>query len=233
MSAVAIAAAGPIVASTLRQLGQRCGLSSCLPHLDLTQIHLNRILEYPKQTNTMLTAPATATPPVPVFSGGWHNGASGGGKYYLVDSRYSTFKGFLGPYKNTRYHLPQFRLAPAFRSRNEIFNYYHSSLRSVIERTFGVCKARWRILQNMTSYELETQFAIIWACFTLHNYIRKMDYDLSHLEHFENIDELEENERDSNEDNSTMPNQVGWEETTEEDIRQMEETKDAIRDQMP
>ncbi|KAF7820439.1 putative nuclease HARBI1 [Senna tora] len=125
------------------------------------------------------------------------------GKYYLVDSGYPTFKGFLGPYKNTRYHLPQFRLAPSFRSRNEIFNYYHSSLRSVIERTFGVCKAR------------------------------RIDSDLSLLEHFENIDELEENERDSNEDNSTMPNQVGWEETTEEDIRQMEETRDAIRDQMP
>ncbi|KAF7833145.1 protein ANTAGONIST OF LIKE HETEROCHROMATIN PROTEIN 1-like [Senna tora] len=99
-------------------------------------------------------------------------------------------------------------------------------------RTFGACKARWRILQNMTSYKLETQFAIIWVCFTLHNYIRRMEFDLSLLEHFENIDELEENERDSNKDNSTMPNQVGWEETTEGDIRQMEETRDSMRDQM-
>ncbi|KAF7829936.1 protein ANTAGONIST OF LIKE HETEROCHROMATIN PROTEIN 1-like [Senna tora] len=60
-----------------------------------------------------------------------------------------------------------------------------------------------------------------------------MDSDLSLFEHFENIDELEEYEHDSNEDNSTMPNQVGWEETAEEDIRQMEETRNAIRDQMP
>ncbi|KAL4393555.1 hypothetical protein AHAS_Ahas02G0063700 [Arachis hypogaea] len=71
------------------------------------------------------------------------------GKYYLVDASYSTFKGFLGPYRHTRYHIPQFRLAPNFRSNNEKFNYCHSSLRIVIERTFGVCKARWKILQNM------------------------------------------------------------------------------------
>ncbi|XP_073282363.1 protein ALP1-like isoform X3 [Primulina huaijiensis] len=69
------------------------------------------------------------------------------GKYYLVDAGYPTFKGFMGPYKDTRYHLPQFRLAPKFRSKNEVFNYHHSSLRTVIERTFGVCKARWKAIR--------------------------------------------------------------------------------------
>ncbi|KAL4300390.1 hypothetical protein AHAS_Ahas17G0196100 [Arachis hypogaea] len=72
------------------------------------------------------------------------------GIYYLVDVGYPTFKGFLGPYRHIGYHIPQFRLAPNFRSNNEKFNYYHSSLRTVIERTFGVCKARWKILQNMS-----------------------------------------------------------------------------------
>ena len=73
------------------------------------------------------------------------------GKYYLLDFGYPTFKGFLGPYKSTRYHLPEFRSSfrshntHFFRSRDETFNYYHSSLRSVIERTFGVYKVRWRI----------------------------------------------------------------------------------------
>ncbi|KAH1097141.1 hypothetical protein J1N35_014062 [Gossypium stocksii] len=31
------------------------------------------------------------------------------GKYYLVDSGYPQMKGYLGPYKGQRYHLPDFR----------------------------------------------------------------------------------------------------------------------------
>ena len=51
-------------------------------------------------------------------------------KYYLVDSRYLEFKGFLGLYKNTRYHLLEFRSSfrtqntAFFRSCDEAFNYY-------------------------------------------------------------------------------------------------------------
>ncbi|XLR65150.1 hypothetical protein S83_015822, partial [Arachis hypogaea] len=58
-------------------------------------------------------------------------------KYYVVDAGYPTFKGFLRPYRHTRYHIPQFRLAPNFRSNNEKFNYYHSSLRTLIEELLG------------------------------------------------------------------------------------------------
>ncbi|KAF7836307.1 putative nuclease HARBI1 [Senna tora] len=120
------------------------------------------------------------------------------GKFYLVDSGYPTFKGFLGPYRNTRYHLPQFR---------------------------------WRILQNMTNYKLMTQFAIIWACFALHNYIRKTDDDLNLLRDIENINEFEDMEQDCNDDRTRF--QVDWEEPTQEDIRQMEEIRDTIRNQIP
>lgn len=117
------------------------------------------------------------------------------GKYYLVDADYPTFKGFMGPYKDTRYHLPQFRLALKFRSRNEVFNYYHSSLRTVIERTFGVCNARWKILQNMPTFSLDTQFKIIVASFALHNFIRRYDETGDILEQVE-IDDLQEIEQD-------------------------------------
>jgi len=94
----------------------------------------------------------------------------------------------MGPYRNTRYHLPHFRLAPCFRSRNKIFNHYHFSLRSVVERTVGVCKARWRILQNMTNFKPQTQISIVWPCFALHNFIRTTNSsDTSILENLENI----------------------------------------------
>ncbi|KAK9267499.1 hypothetical protein L1049_009927 [Liquidambar formosana] len=58
-------------------------------------------------------------------------------KYYLVDAGYPNMKGFLAPYKGERYHLPHFRRGSQPRGTREIFNQAHSSLRSVIERTFG------------------------------------------------------------------------------------------------
>ncbi|KAL4294479.1 hypothetical protein AHAS_Ahas18G0232200 [Arachis hypogaea] len=96
-------------------------------------------------------------------------------KYYLVDSGYPCFMGFLGPYKGHRYHLPHFRLGPRARGRNEVFNYYHSSLRYTIECSFGCCKARWKILGAMPSFFLDTQVSIIGACRALHNFIRQND----------------------------------------------------------
>ncbi|KAL4301421.1 hypothetical protein AHAS_Ahas17G0299200 [Arachis hypogaea] len=64
------------------------------------------------------------------------------GKYYLVDAGYPEKKGYLGPYKGATYHLPEFRRVNGPSGYYEIYNYAHSSLRSVIERTFGVWKKR-------------------------------------------------------------------------------------------
>nr|XP_043638653.1 uncharacterized protein LOC122609778 isoform X2 [Erigeron canadensis]XP_043638655.1 uncharacterized protein LOC122609778 isoform X2 [Erigeron canadensis] len=76
-----------------------------------------------------------------------------GDKYYVVDAGYPNTRGYLAPYKGTniRYHIPEFRHGKTAASRaprgaKEIFNHRHSSLRNVIERTFGVWKARWEIL---------------------------------------------------------------------------------------
>jgi hypothetical protein len=60
------------------------------------------------------------------------------GKYYLVDAGYPHMKGYMGPYKGERYHLPDFRRGSQPRGMHEIFNHAHSSLRCTIERTFGV-----------------------------------------------------------------------------------------------
>ncbi|XP_038715089.1 uncharacterized protein LOC120008792 [Tripterygium wilfordii] len=45
-------------------------------------------------------------------------------------------------------------------------------LRNVIERTFGVTKKKWRILNSMTSFHIRTQSMIVIACMALHNFIR-------------------------------------------------------------
>ena len=67
------------------------------------------------------------------------------GKYYLVDSGYANSRGYLAPYRKqrncgTRYHLQEFLNGEAPRNSKEMFNRWHASLRSVIERTFGVWK---------------------------------------------------------------------------------------------
>ena len=72
--------------------------------------------------------------------------------------------GYMAPYKgnNVRYHLAEFRRGATRqlrepRGRIEKFNYLHSSCRNVVERTFGVWKARWSILRDMPYYHIDTQ----------------------------------------------------------------------------
>ncbi|CAN0830870.1 hypothetical protein LINGRAPRIM_LOCUS3397 [Linum grandiflorum] len=93
-------------------------------------------------------------------------------KYYLVDSGYSNIPGFLAPYRGVTSHFQEFRRRGGPRGREELFNYRHSSLRNVIERCFGVLKARFPILKFMRSYSFRKQTWIVIACCTIHNFIR-------------------------------------------------------------
>nr|KAJ0212679.1 hypothetical protein LSAT_V11C400165520 [Lactuca sativa] len=103
-------------------------------------------------------------------------------KYYVVDAGYPNTRGYLAPYKGTniRYHLPDFRRGHTAairepRGPKEKFNYLHSSLRNIIERTFGVWKARWALLRDMhVNYKYKNQVKIVIASMAIHNYIRKV-----------------------------------------------------------
>ncbi|KAD3337085.1 hypothetical protein E3N88_32605 [Mikania micrantha] len=60
------------------------------------------------------------------------------------------------------------------RGPKETFNYRHSSLRNIIERTFGVWKARWVLLRDMhVNYKYEHQVSIVIASMAIHIFIRK------------------------------------------------------------
>jgi hypothetical protein len=65
-----------------------------------------------------------------------------GGKFYLVDSEYPNRPGYLVPYKETKYHLPEFQNGPMLKGIKETFNFAHSSLRNVVEMSFGVLKMK-------------------------------------------------------------------------------------------
>ncbi|KAF7839707.1 putative nuclease HARBI1 [Senna tora] len=110
-------------------------------------------------------------------------------KYYLVDSGYPTTTEFLGPYKGDRYHLPDFRRATDFRNPNEVFNYYHSSLRCTIEK-FRVWKNKFQILRSMPPFKFDTQVHLVTATMAIHNLIRQhssIDVDFIH---YANNDEI-------------------------------------------
>ncbi|XP_052622672.1 uncharacterized protein LOC128127962 [Lactuca sativa] len=93
-------------------------------------------------------------------------------KYYLCDVAYAHTRGFMAPYRNVRYWLGDFRQRRALTNK-EKFNHGHAKLRNVIERAFGVLKARFPILKRMAPFPFVTQRNIAMACFALHNYIRK------------------------------------------------------------
>ncbi|KAL4344305.1 hypothetical protein AHAS_Ahas11G0165100 [Arachis hypogaea] len=99
--------------------------------------------------------------------------------YYLVDAGCTNCKGFLAPYRQTRYHVQEWahgRNTP--RNFREYFNKKHSSARNIIERCFGLLKKRWAILRSPCFYKIKTHNRIMIACCLLQTFIRiNMDSD--------------------------------------------------------
>ena len=93
-------------------------------------------------------------------------------EFYVVDAGYPNISGFLAPYRGERYHRNDFGGRGRPRTKVELFNQRHSSVRNVIERCFGVLKARFPILKLMPNYPLRRQRCNPLACCTLHNFIR-------------------------------------------------------------
>lgn len=96
------------------------------------------------------------------------------GKYWLGDAGYALSKWVLTPYRGVRYHLKEFQDPhPKPMNKEELFNLRHSSLRNVIERTFGVLKKRFPLLSSMHSYTFQTQKDLVVCALMLHNFIRE------------------------------------------------------------
>ena len=96
-------------------------------------------------------------------------------------------RNIITPYRGVRYHLKEYsRRGP--QNAKELFNHRHSSLRNVIERTFGVLKKRFPIIASGTEphYDVDTMTKIVLACCILHNFLRGIDNDESMLEEVDN-----------------------------------------------
>jgi DDE superfamily endonuclease len=79
--------------------------------------------------------------------------------------------GFLLPYRGMRYHRKDFSQSNPPANAKELFNLRHSSLRSIIECTFGILKQRFRILDCYNHFPYRTQVVLVLVCCLLHNFI--------------------------------------------------------------
>ncbi|KAL5701358.1 hypothetical protein ACHQM5_026703 [Ranunculus cassubicifolius] len=95
-------------------------------------------------------------------------------KYYLGDAGFPLVPGFLVPYRGVRYHLAE-QEGNTPQTAKELFNLRHSSLRNVIERSFGLLKKRFAYLRTSPFYGVDTQVNLIIACCILHNFLRCED----------------------------------------------------------
>ena len=84
-----------------------------------------------------------------------------GNCWLLGDSGYPLKKRLITPYGNPVTH------------KAKRFNIYHRKTRCVIERSFGVLKMRWRILDRKLCYKPGKVSKITVACCLLHNICRR------------------------------------------------------------
>ncbi|GMI78270.1 hypothetical protein like AT5G41980 [Hibiscus trionum] len=96
------------------------------------------------------------------------------GKYYLVDARYGIRNGIISPYRGVRYHLKEFSNHHPENAK-EFFNLRHSSLRTTVERVFGILKKHFRVLDAEPFWDFQTQVDIVLACTIIHNHIMGVD----------------------------------------------------------
>ena len=96
-------------------------------------------------------------------------------KYYLGNVGYGDKNGILSPYWSVRHHLKEFSDRPLENER-ELFNLHHSSLRTTIERGFGVLKKRFRVLDAESFWSFETQVEVVLAYCVIHNHIMGVDF---------------------------------------------------------
>ncbi|KAK1287620.1 hypothetical protein QJS10_CPB19g00374 [Acorus calamus] len=71
---------------------------------------------------------------------------------------YPNMKGFVAPFGGVHYHLKEFSSGThRIQTKKELFNRRHLQLRNVVERTFGLLKARFPILQHPMRYPFDSQ----------------------------------------------------------------------------
>lgn len=86
--------------------------------------------------------------------------------YFVGDEAFALRTNFMIPYGREN-------LLSDENLKKRVFNYRLSRARRVIENTFGILAARWRIFHRVIEAFPETAILYVQACVCLHNYIMK------------------------------------------------------------
>jgi len=179
---------------------QNSSTQNCLGALDGTHVHITapssdkaKYRNRKGVTSQNVLVACTFDMRICFVLSGWEGSASDGtifddarthglsippNKFYLADAGFALSDALLVPYRGVRYHLREWEASKARPSDyRELFNLRHSSARTVIERTFGVIKRRFKMFQARTEYPLKTQAQVIPALCALHNFILTFDVD--------------------------------------------------------
>lgn len=106
--------------------------------------------------------------------------------------------------------LRNFLMTPYTRTANitntqKIFNYRLSRARNVIECSFGLLVAKWRLLKESQSLKIETVETVIMACVCLHNYLLNSEMKMPYNQRRyvpEQVEGNSDEESDNDEDDS-------------------------------
>jgi hypothetical protein len=95
------------------------------------------------------------------------------GKYYLGDGGFPLLDCCLVPYRGVLYHERDYRGRREPLNYKEIFNMRHCSARNIIERTFGIAKQRFKMLDSGVHGNFSTAFQtiLIMCAFMLHSFL--------------------------------------------------------------
>ena len=118
-------------------------------------------------------------------------------EFYLGDGAFTLTMYCLTPYKGVRYHLKEFEKAGCAPSNmKELFNLRHATARNVIERTYGVLKKQFPILNSMPGYSIEDQVQLTLCCVFLYNFIRRRNINWQFADDDDNDDDSDDDDDD-------------------------------------
>ncbi|XP_036320552.1 protein ALP1-like [Rhagoletis pomonella] len=105
--------------------------------------------------------------PLPPKAPLWNGDTDNLPHFFVGDAAFPLKESLMRPYTGTQ-----------LSRSNEVFNYRLSRARRVIENSFGILNARWRVLRQVIDCNPENCEKIMLACLVLHNFVMLNDHKL-------------------------------------------------------
>ncbi|XP_054089182.1 uncharacterized protein LOC128922502 [Zeugodacus cucurbitae] len=104
--------------------------------------------------------------PLPPRAPLWNESSTDFPHFFVADAAFPLKENLMRPYPGAQ--LPR---------NKAIFNYRLSRARRVIENSFGILTARWRVLRKVIDFSPKNCETIVLTCLVLHNFVMLNDHD--------------------------------------------------------